>query len=252
MCPLCQIILCTQAFVLSSLWFQNIFDGLKLVICQILLHPFAVEHPTEHEAAASTEVSAEAPAEVAADAVAGFKCHHCDSTFATASNARRHERERHAIKAEPIFCVDVQRGIFVTAKNAKGQRVPIHICKSTASQMIGCEAEDCRDFMALANRSGRPGVECDHLGRVPFAPSYRKPEILMPDAILAMVDKGLVSEERERECTNMNDQARAEGACTVYPIFYDDYGYSGRYVFFFCVHWKEGGLEHFWTDARNF
>ncbi|KAL2082488.1 hypothetical protein ACEWY4_022306 [Coilia grayii] len=86
--------------------------------------------------------------------------------------------------------------------------------------------------MALANISGKPGVECEHLARVPFAPAYKQPEQLMMEAILAMADKGLISTERQRECAQTNEEARADGACTVYPIFYEQYGFSGRYIFF--------------------
>ncbi|CAM4571756.1 unnamed protein product [Leuciscus chuanchicus] len=41
------------------------------------------------------------------------------------------------------------QGVFITAKNSRGQRVPMHMQKSTTSQVIGCEAE-CREFMTLA------------------------------------------------------------------------------------------------------
>lgn len=46
-----------------------------------------------------------------------------------------------------------------------------------------------------------------------------------------MVDKGLISQEKE-ECTDLHTLATKEGARTVYPVFYEEHGYSGRYVYF--------------------
>ncbi|KAG9276448.1 hypothetical protein AMEX_G8762 [Astyanax mexicanus] len=166
------------------------------------------------------------------DTAGKFICQYCKGTFASSANLRRHERQRHNVNPEPIFCVDVEKGIFLTAKNTRGQRVPIHLCKSTTSEVIGCEVDDCRDFMALANISGKPGVECEHLSRVAFASPYKEPATLQIHSVKSMVDKGLISLEREKECMDIHAQATKEGACTVFPVFYEEYGYSGRHVYF--------------------
>lgn len=86
--------------------------------------------------------------------------------------------------------------------------------------------------MAMANISGKPGVECEPLRRVQLASPYRKTATLQMSSVQSMVDKGLISKGKEKECTDVHEQATKEGACTVDPVFYEEHGYSGRSVYF--------------------
>ncbi|XP_056123315.1 uncharacterized protein LOC130101559 [Rhinichthys klamathensis goyatoka] len=160
-----------------------------------------------------------------------FMCCHCSSSFTTAGSLRRHENEFHAT-TDPVYCVDVQQGVFITAKNSRGQRVPIHMQKSTTSQVIACEVAECREFMTLAKLSGKPGAECEHLIRVSSAPPYIPPEPVREETLKTMQEKGLMSTTRMTECTELNSLASSEGICSVFPIFFEKHGYSGRFVYF--------------------
>ncbi|XP_066526748.1 uncharacterized protein [Hoplias malabaricus] len=129
-----------------------------------------------------------------------FKCTFCQSSFARAGSLRRHQKERHEKQTDPIYCVDVEKGIFITAKSSRGQRIPIHVQKSTTSQVIGCEVEECREYMTLAKASGMPGLECEHFRRVPHAHPYVAPQTLKHGSIDLMHEKGLISSSRKEEC----------------------------------------------------
>ncbi|KAK9965935.1 hypothetical protein ABG768_018737 [Culter alburnus] len=158
-------------------------------------------------------------------------CCHCSSSFTTAGSLRRHEKEFHAT-SDPVYCVDLQQGVFFTAKNSRGQRVPIHVQKSTTSQVIACEVPECREFMTLAKLGGKPGAECEHLLRVSSAPPYVPPEPLREESLKMMHEKGLISTQRMTECIENHNQASVEGICSVFPVFYEKHGYSGRFVYF--------------------
>ncbi|XP_066500407.1 uncharacterized protein [Hoplias malabaricus] len=94
--------------------------------------------------------------------------------------------------------------------------------------------------MTLAKASGMPGLECEHLRRVPHAHPYVAPQTMKHGSIDLMHEKGLISSSRKEECVLINQTAHTEGSCTVFPIFYEEHGYSGRYTYFSVYTGKNG------------
>ncbi|MGH0152716.1 UNVERIFIED_CONTAM: hypothetical protein FKN15_023200, partial [Acipenser sinensis] len=110
--------------------------------------------------------------------------------------------------------------------------------KSFTAQTLDCELEECREFMALANRSGNPGMECCHLQRTVHSLPYSPPNQLCQHSLDSLLSKGLKSNFRKDECASMASQASIEGACAVYPLLYDAHGF-----FYFSVY---TGKQDYW------
>lgn len=91
---------------------------------------------------------------------------------------------------------------------------------------------DCRDYMTLAKLSSRPGVKFKHLGRVSCAPSYISPEEWEAETLHLLVDRGLLSSQRQQELIKSHAKASSEGTCIVYAMFYKEFEHSGRRVYF--------------------
>ncbi len=156
-----------------------------------------------------------------------FQCPACSACFSTAAILRKHELEKHMKVTEPIFLVDEERGIFVTAQDKSGPRTIIHMCKSFNRQVFDCEVESCREFMAMAT-----GRECMHLERVKDFKPQEPPPLLQSTSIEEMFQKGLISSSTKQDCSNLNQQATQDGTACVYPVFFEEHGYSGRKVNF--------------------
>lgn len=100
-----------------------------------------------------------------------FQCPACSACFSTAAILRKHELVKHMKLTEPIFLVDEERGIFVTAQDKSGPRTIIHMCKSFTRQVLDCEG--CREFMAVAT-----DIECRHLERLKHFKPQAPPPLL--------------------------------------------------------------------------
>ncbi|XP_049339084.1 uncharacterized protein LOC125804022 [Astyanax mexicanus] len=161
-----------------------------------------------------------------------LQCKICHSDFSNISNLRRHERLQHNKDMQPIICIDVNKGIFVTPKDQHGPRVPIHVCKSVLSQTMSCEVDICRDLMAIALKSGNPGMECQHLERTNKAVAYAPPPLLTEKSLQSMSDRGLISSTRQQECWDLNAKARSQETDCVFPIFWEEQSLSGRFIYF--------------------
>ncbi|XP_072563139.1 uncharacterized protein [Paramormyrops kingsleyae] len=161
-----------------------------------------------------------------------LKCKVCHLGFTNISNLRRHEKVQHDKERQPIICIDAKNGIFVTPKDPHGPRVPVHVCKSVLSQTISCELPICKDFMAIALKSGNPGMECQHLVRTNKALAYTPPPPLAETSIQLMSDRGLISRTAQKECLDMNAKAHSEGIDCVFPVFWDETSISERFMYF--------------------
>ena len=190
-------------------------DAPYTVYCN-LLSPFSPEISTKEKAVDSVKQKKKS-----------FPCPSCKVCFSTSATLRKHEQEKHAKISEPIFMVDNAKGIFITAKDKSGPRSIVHICKSFSNQVIDCEAAGCREFMTMAT-----GRECFHLERVKHFKPHEPPPLLKTPSIWEMFDKGLISGSARDECTRLNDKAKQEGTVGVFPVFYDEHGYSGLRVNF--------------------
>ncbi|XP_067303075.1 uncharacterized protein si:ch211-10d23.5 isoform X2 [Pseudorasbora parva] len=168
------------------------------------------------------------------DRTTGYKsaCQKCGIHFTTTSNLRRHERLQHGQEQQPMLCIDAKNAIYVTPKDLHGPRVPIHIRKSFALQIVLCELEECWDFMKAQAQRGNPGKECRHLVRTHHARPYAPPPPLCLNSLEQMADKHVLSEPEKQECQGMNSRACLEGVDCVYPIFWEEHELSERCVYF--------------------
>lgn len=156
-----------------------------------------------------------------------FKCPTCGACFSTAATLRRHELEKHMKGIEPIFLVDEERGIFATSQDKSGPRTIVHVRKSFNQQVLDCEVESCREFMAMAN-----GKECMHLERVRHLQHQELPALLQSTSIEDMFQKGMISCSTKQDCIKLNQQAIKDRTACVYPVFFNEHGFSGRKVNF--------------------
>ncbi|XP_062371647.1 uncharacterized protein LOC134059102 [Sardina pilchardus] len=150
----------------------------------------------------------------------GLECPDCSSKFSNASNLRRHERTHHGREYPPVICVDAKNGIFVTPKDPSGPRFPVHMVKSVVEQKLACELAVCRDFMKIATESGNPGTECQHLRRTNESVCYSAPPTLTAASLQLMVNQGLFSTIRQRDCEQLQRKALSEAVDCVFPIFW--------------------------------
>ncbi|XP_076132941.1 uncharacterized protein LOC143114989 [Alosa pseudoharengus] len=148
------------------------------------------------------------------------ECPECFIKFHNPSNLRRHQAMRHGQKHPPVICVDYKNGIFVTPKDGSGPRIPIHVVKLIVGQRISCESSVCRDFMQIAADSGNPGTECKHLIRTNKSLPHSTPPPLMAGSLQLMVDMGLLSTVRQKECQQLQEKAQSKGVVSVFPIFW--------------------------------
>ncbi|XP_072571686.1 uncharacterized protein [Paramormyrops kingsleyae] len=160
-----------------------------------------------------------------------LKCKVCRLKLAHISNLRS-EKMQHDKERQPIICIDVKNGIFVTPKDRYGPRVPVHVCKSVLSQAISCEVDVCRHFMADALKRGNPGMECKHLERTNKALAYTTPPLLAEKSLQLMSDRGLISRTAQKECLDMNAKAHSEDIDCVFPVFWDENSISERLIYF--------------------
>lgn len=147
--------------------------------------------------------------------------------FSTSATLRKHGLDKHQKVTEPIFLVDEDKGIFVTAQDKSGPRTIIHMCKSFSRQTLDCEVASCREFMAMAI-----GRECMHLERVKYFKPQNPPPLLQISSINEMAEKGIISSYTKEECSQLNDKATQDGTACVYPVFFEEHRYSGRKVYF--------------------
>ncbi|KAL7866110.1 hypothetical protein SRHO_G00113570 [Serrasalmus rhombeus] len=159
-------------------------------------------------------------------------CQKCDSLFANPSNLRRHKRQQNCRQEQHMVCVDAKNGLYVTPKDPQGTKFPIHICKSLVSQSFVCELDSCRDFMKMAAQSGNPGKECYHLERTRNARCYSPPPPLCNASLEEMVEKGIISRTRQQECMALHARACLEEVDCVFPVFWEEFGPSERYIYF--------------------
>lgn len=169
-----------------------------------------------------------------------FQCPACDASFSSAPTLRRHKLDKHNKETEPIFLVDEEKGIFVTAQDKSGPRTIIHVSKSFTRQVLDCEVPSCREFMAMAM-----GRECIHLDRVKHFKYHQPPPMLKTTVIEEMFEKGLISSTTKQECTNLSERATQDGTPCVYPVFFDEHGYSGSKVNFSVYTSKVVSWSHF-------
>ena len=139
----------------------------------------------------------------------------------------------HSLPSKPIICVDKHNGLYVTPKNDTGGVIhPIHVAKSTVTQIIDCENEECRTAMQLAFSLGLPGQECSHLLRANQAQPYVAQACLLPEVLEDMKTKGLLSSESAKECCKLLEEASHSAVDAVYRINSGEMGYSSRFLFF--------------------
>lgn len=131
-----------------------------------------------------------------------------------------------------MLCIDAKNAIYVTPKDLHGPRVPIHIRKSFALQILLCELEECWDFMKAQAQRGNPGKECRHLVRTNHARHYVPPPPLCVNSLEEMTDKHVLSKSEKQECQEMNSRACLEGVDCVYPIFWEEHELSERCIYF--------------------
>ncbi|XP_051947545.1 uncharacterized protein LOC127618892 isoform X2 [Xyrauchen texanus] len=159
-------------------------------------------------------------------------CQTCGFLFTNLSNLRRHERLQHGQVQQPMFCIDAKNGIYVTPKDLHGPRVPIHILKSFALQIMLCELEECREFMIAQAQCGNPGKECCHLERTSQARKYIPPPPLFLNSLEEMMNKGFLSKLEKQECQQMNSIACLEGVDCVYPVRWGEFELLDKYFYF--------------------
>ncbi|NP_001373403.1 uncharacterized protein LOC556599 [Danio rerio] len=172
-------------------------------------------------------------------------CQKCGVYFTTASNLRRHERLQHDQDQQPMLCIDAKKAIYVTPKDLHGPRVPIHIRKSFALQILLCELEECWDFMKTQAQNGNPGKECRHLVRTNHARAYTMPPPLCVISLEEMTHKNLLSKAEGEECQQMNSKACSEGVDCVYPILWGEQDLLLERCIYFSVH---TGLKDKWCQ----
>ncbi|XP_041844550.1 uncharacterized protein LOC121642123 [Melanotaenia boesemani] len=156
-----------------------------------------------------------------------FPCSACPSSFLTSSSLRRHELEKHDEASEPIILVDQERGLFVTAQDKCGPRTIIHVCKSYDNQSFNCEVPACREYMSMAT-----GKECIHLERLKHYRVQQPPPFLKKSSIDDMLEKGLISNHTKDQCCVMHAKAAKDNTAAVFPVFFEEHGYSGKKVYF--------------------
>ncbi|XP_036943300.1 uncharacterized protein LOC119013056 [Acanthopagrus latus] len=159
-------------------------------------------------------------------------CPHCTSELSSQKNLKRHIRDVHCLDIAPMIFIDVRNGIYVTPKYDHSPVLPVHVIKSTNPPKIDCEVPNCRKFMQIAWSSGNPGKECKHLERTKNAKSYAKPAVLTSASLKDMLSKGLMSSEWGVRCENLNLDSNKLGLDSVFPVIFEDEGYSKRWVFF--------------------
>ncbi|XP_062340772.1 uncharacterized protein LOC134039038 [Osmerus eperlanus] len=163
--------------------------------------------------------------------VDGLDCPYCPKQTVCSSTHLQNTHLKFAVHFQDSG-IDRKRGVYFTAKDLKSQWVPIHVCKSTSNQTISCEVDTCCEFMSIAERSGQPGKECVHLCRVQNATNHPPPALLNQTTLEEMVNKGLVSTARSKECLELEKKAGLDGTLCVYPVFFADHGFSGRFVYY--------------------
>lgn len=160
------------------------------------------------------------------------------------------ELEKHMKETEPIFLVDEERVIFATSQEKSGPRTIVHVCKSFNQQVLDCEVECCREFMAMAN-----GKECIHLERVMHLKHQQLRALLQSTSIEDMFQKGLISSSTQRNCLKLNQQAINDRTACV-NVFFNEHGFSGRKVNFFVLtskvnSWAIVGRTRVTLDTAN-
>ncbi|XP_051961485.1 uncharacterized protein si:ch211-10d23.5 isoform X3 [Xyrauchen texanus] len=183
-------------------------------------------------------------------------CQTCGILFTSLSNLRRHERLQHGQFQQPMFCIDAKNGIYITTKDLHGPRVPIHVLKSFALQVMLCESKECREFMIAQGQCGNPGKECCHLERTSHAQQYVPPPALCLNSLEEMTYKGLLSKSEKQQCQEMNSRACLEGVDCVYPISWGKFELLDRYVNFSVYTnlkdtWCQFGRTHVSFDTRS-
>ncbi|XP_051517049.1 uncharacterized protein si:ch211-10d23.5 isoform X2 [Myxocyprinus asiaticus] len=183
-------------------------------------------------------------------------CQTCGILFTSLSNLRRHERLQHGQFQQPMFCIDAKNGIYITTKDLHGPRVPIHVLKSFALQIMLCESKECREFMIAQGQCGNPGKECCHLERTSHAQQYVPPPALCLSSLEEMTNKGLLSKSEKQQCQEMNSRACLEGVDCVYPIFWGKFELLDKYVNFSVYTnlkdtWCQFGRTHVSFDTRS-
>lgn len=103
----------------------------------------------------------------------------------------------------------------------------MHICKSFNRQVLDCEVESCREFMAMAT-----GRDCMHLERVKHFKPQEPPPLLQFTSIDEMFQKWLISSSTKQDCSKLNQQATQDRTTCVYQVFFEEYGFSGCEVNF--------------------
>lgn len=145
-----------------------------------------------------------------------LQCNICYPKCSNIWNLRRHEKIQHHNYRQPIFCIDVSHGIFVTPKNQHGPRVPFHICKSILTQTMSCEVDICCDPMSFALKRCNPRMECQHLKRTNQAVAYISPPSLTDKSLQLLSDRGPISRTRNQECWDLNEQAHIKETDSVF------------------------------------
>lgn len=122
----------------------------------------------------------------------------------------------------------------------------MHICKSFNRQVLDCEVESCREFMAMAT-----GRECLHLEGVKHFKPQEPPPLLQFTSIDEMFQKGLISSSTKQDCSKLNQQATQDRTTCVYQVFFWRVWFLRLWSELFSVHFKSRQLVRFWRDKSD-
>ncbi|XP_039602669.1 uncharacterized protein LOC120524899 [Polypterus senegalus] len=165
------------------------------------------------------------------------KCPHC-SLDLLKKNLDTHILRRHAdLVSQDVtllshlssICVDVSNGVSVVQRTGHGFSVPVHVQRKTTGNIhhVKCELEECCQFHLLAQRSGLPFSQCEHLRSLDYCHDTAFEDILNPIVLDEMVALKFFGNEKKAVC--LKRQKAAQAACVPFSVLVE-FGGSNKQI----------------------
>lgn len=159
-------------------------------------------------------------------------------------NLNRHIKSVHKDKIDKEWdysytgtIVDVQKGLYIVAKNKGGSLFPLHVQCHTSSttQTIVCEDKKCQAAMDVCGRSSVGYYQCPHVQAVPNANHSLTRVCLQDSSLEELVERKIISEKGSVTARELRDMA-VEHKCLPIVCWLPFGNVDFRYVYFsiFC------------------
>nr|XP_023685188.1 uncharacterized protein LOC111853001 [Paramormyrops kingsleyae]XP_023685189.1 uncharacterized protein LOC111853001 [Paramormyrops kingsleyae]XP_023685190.1 uncharacterized protein LOC111853001 [Paramormyrops kingsleyae]XP_023685191.1 uncharacterized protein LOC111853001 [Paramormyrops kingsleyae] len=152
-------------------------------------------------------------------------CPHC-SLDLLKKNLDTHILRKHANRSQDVtlmshlysICDDVPNGLSAVQRTGHGFSVPVHVQRKITGNIhhVKCELEECWQFQLLAQRSGLPFSQCEHLHSLDYCCDTACEEILNPTVLDEMVVLKFFGNEKKAVC--LKRQKAAQAACVPFSV----------------------------------